>query len=59
MLRIPKVKQIKENLEIMRSQISIMQYYNEKLREKISNLEESNIDLINKLQKKKKFHYDY
>jgi len=53
-LRIPKVKQIKDNLEIMRGQISNMQFFNEKLREKINNLEELNINLNNKLQKKKK-----
>lgn len=52
-LLIPKVRQTKENLEIMRVQIKNMQFFNEKLREKISDLEKINLDLEFKLKKKK------
>lgn len=52
-LLIPKVRQTKENLETMRVQIKNMQFFNEKLREKISNLEKINFDLDIKLKKKK------
>ncbi|NDH05933.1 hypothetical protein EBX93_08405 [bacterium] len=52
-LLIPKVRQTKENLETMRVQIKNMQFFNEKLREKISDLEKINLDLELKLKKKK------
>lgn len=52
-LLIPKVRQNKENLETMRVQIKNMQFFNEKLREKISDLEKINLDLEFKLKKKK------
>jgi hypothetical protein len=52
-LLIPKVRQTKENLETMRVQIKNMQFFNEKLREKISDLEKINLDLEFKLKKKK------
>ena len=51
-LLIPKVRQTKENLETMRVQIKNMQFFNEKLREKISNLEKINLDLEFKLKKR-------